>query len=225
MDRWFQDSEIREVGGDERENGDGLFIRGWKAKIIEPLFPFILWLTPFFMLLQSNKCLTSTVGPKDMMKYWVLSFAFLLVAVSVAFAQDDYGFLYGYLEGPYDLVGKWADSQHTYAGKVRLIRENDHLKIVRRIDGMEIEGVGRVETVTPDKIRVLRTGFTQDGQEYEGIYIIDADLDNYARLSGYLYLRAGGTKQPGLEALFIDHDALGAVEKETIPNQPLQEDR
>ena len=33
------------------------------------------------------------------------------------------------------------------------------------------------------------------------------NLDNYGRLSCYLYLQKGGTKIPGLEALFIDRNA------------------
>jgi hypothetical protein len=46
-----------------------------------------------------------------------------------------------------------------------------------------------------------------ESKRYEATYLINSDLDNYARLSGYLYLIQGGTKVAGLEALFIDHQA------------------
>ena len=42
-------------------------------------------------------------------------------------------------------------------------------------------------------------------RHYEATYFFNSDLDNYARLLGYLYVIQGGTKEPGLEALFIDH--------------------
>ena len=45
-------------------------------------------------------------------------------------------------------------------------------------------------------------------RHYEATYFFNSDLDNYARLLGYLYVIQGGTKEPGLEALFIDHQTL-----------------
>ncbi len=65
--------------------------------------------------------------------------------------------------------------------------------------------MGKIDVVTADKIKVLRVTFTENKKEYEATYLIDSDLDNYGRLTGYIYLKAGGTKSPGLEALFSDH--------------------
>ena len=42
-------------------------------------------------------------------------------------------------------------------------------------------------------------------QEYEITYLWRSDLDNYARLSGYLYQPGEKTDSPGMEALFRDH--------------------
>jgi hypothetical protein len=46
--------------------------------------------------------------------------------------------------------------------------------------------------------------FSHRNRDYEATYLIHADLDNYARLTGYLFQASGKTVKPGLEALFID---------------------
>jgi len=54
----------------------------------------------------------------------------------------------------------------------------------------------------------LRVEFVHKGRKYGGTYLIGSDLDNYARLTGYLYLKKGKTTKPGLEALFIERQPL-----------------
>ncbi len=122
--------------------------------------------------------------------------------------SDEIDFLYGFLEGPYHLIGKWPDSNRTYYGKAVLRKADGELEVIRRIEGKEVKAVGKIETATGDKIKVLRIRFTDEKKSYEGTYLIHFDLDNYGRLAGYLYLKEGGTKNPGFEALFIDHQAL-----------------
>ena len=127
-----------------------------------------------------------------------------------AWAQEqgngrDIDFLYRFLQGHYTLVGKFPDSNKTYGGKVILRKKADGLEVIRRINGKEIRGTGRIETATADRIKVLRVRFVDSGKNYEATYLIHSDLDNYARLTGYLYLKKGGTTKPGLEALFTDH--------------------
>jgi hypothetical protein len=116
--------------------------------------------------------------------------------------------LYAFLEGTYHLIGRLPDSKATYAGKVVLKKTDDALQVTRVINNKEIKGLGKIETATADKIKVLRNRFIDENKNYEATYLINSDLDNYARLSGYLYMALDGTKAPGLEALFIDHQAL-----------------
>lgn len=116
--------------------------------------------------------------------------------------------LYAFLEGTYHLIGRLPDSVKKYFGKVVLKKTDDALQVARVINRKEIKGVGKIEAATADEIKVLRIRFIDENKNYEVTYLINSDLDNYARLSGYLYLVKGGAKEPGLEALFIDHQAL-----------------
>jgi hypothetical protein len=63
-------------------------------------------------------------------------------------------------------------------------------------------GTGSIDLATADRIKVLRVRY-QGG--LEGNYLFGSDLDNYARITGYIY-RVGQrtTRNPGLEALFAD---------------------
>ena len=140
-------------------------------------------------------------------RFIVLSF--ILIFVSGVWAQDrEEEFLYSFLQGTYQAIGRWPDSNENYSGKVVLKSKGDHLRVHRTINGKVVEGVGQIDTATADKVKVLTVEFSQEGREYMATYLIDSDLDNYARLSGYIYLKTGKTKSPGLEALFIDHQAL-----------------
>lgn len=56
-----------------------------------------------------------------------------------------------------------------------------------------------------DRIPVLRAHFSTDGQEYEATYLWRSELDNYPRVTGYIYLPKNQTKSPGIEALFPIH--------------------
>lgn len=138
-----------------------------------------------------------------------IAVSLILIVVSGGWAQDaEVDFLYSFLQGTYQVIGRWPDSNESYNGKIILKSKDDHFQVLRSINGEETEGVGRIATATADKIKVLRVGFTQYGRKYEATYIINSDLDNYARLTGYVFLKTGETKRPGLEALFIDHQSL-----------------
>jgi hypothetical protein len=137
-------------------------------------------------------------------KIKVLVVTAILISVSGAWAQDaEKNFLYGFLEGTYQVIGRWPDSNETYTGKVVLNRKGDHLQVIRSVNGDKVQGVGRIAYITADKISVLKVQFIHHDKDYEATYLIHSDLDNYARLSGHLYLKSGETKQPGMEALFI----------------------
>jgi len=134
--------------------------------------------------------------------------ALISIALSCAWAKEDESdLLYTFLQGTYELVGRWPDSQQTYTGRAVLSKTADFIKVVRTIGGEQIEAVGKIETATADKIKVLRVRFEQDGEQYEATYLIGSDLDNYGRLTGYVYSRERPSGQPGLEALFYDRQA------------------
>jgi len=147
------------------------------------------------------------------MKFFCLLLALLAISILAVWAQgpgnsSEEDSLYAFLEGTYHLIGRLPDSKETYSGKVVLKKTDDALQITRVINGKEIKGVGKLEAATADKVKVLRIRFIDESKRYEATYLVNSDLDNYARLSGYLYLIQGGTKVPGLETLFIDHQAL-----------------
>jgi len=128
-----------------------------------------------------------------------------LIFISGVWAQDtESDFLYAFLQGTYRAIGKWPDTNRMYHGQVVFKNKGDHIQVIRSISGEVIEGVGRIATATADKIKVLRVQFSHGGRSMEATYLIHSDLDNYARLTGHLYFKAGPTRTPGLEALFID---------------------
>ncbi len=116
-------------------------------------------------------------------------------------------FLYNFLKGSYLLIGTQPDSNETYTGNVTVKRKGKELEVIRKITNKTIKGEGRIEYATADRRKVLRVRFVDGNQRYEATYLICSDLDNYARLTGYVYLKDGRTKVPGLEAWFIDPDA------------------
>jgi hypothetical protein len=139
-----------------------------------------------------------------------LFFIVLVCFAQTALADDvkNHEFLYGYLSGTYLVVGQELDSDRTYRGRVIFESRGDHLEVTRIIHGQKIVGVGTIEhALGPDGVNVLRVKFTQDKKKFEITYLWRSDLDNYARLSGYVYQPGKQTKNPGLEALFIDHTA------------------
>lgn len=119
--------------------------------------------------------------------------------------EDNGAFYYDVLQGSYEVIGRHPDSQETYAGKIILRKSGESFKVIRAINNKTTMGTGTIETASADKTYVLRIRFIKDRKDYEATYIISVDLDNYGRLSGYVYLKNGGTKKPGIEALFSDH--------------------
>ena len=138
-----------------------------------------------------------------------LASAALLLYAATVFAQESpKEDLYNFLSGKYLLIGQRPDSKTTYAGSVLLKNSRDSLEVSRTMNGMLTRGTGRITEATADKVQVLEVRFTDGKLGYVATYMIHSDLDNYGRLTGYLYLQDGTTKSPGLEALFIDHRAL-----------------
>lgn len=113
--------------------------------------------------------------------------------------------LLSFLEGSYEVVGKYPECKGTYWGTMTLMRKGTELEITRNIKGTKSTGSAKVVTVTADNIPVLQAQFSQGKEKLQATYIISTDLDNFARLTGKVYFTGRETKSPGLEALFINH--------------------
>ncbi|MFH2011989.1 MAG: hypothetical protein ABIJ37_04675 [Pseudomonadota bacterium] len=145
---------------------------------------------------------------KNIIKVMLLSGVLLALVSQLAIADniENHEFLYGYLAGHYIVIGKELDSEKTYYGKVVFSYEDERLIVMRDIQGQIVKGEGKIEHILGlDEANVLRVRFVQAGKKYEITYLWRSDLDNYARLSGYLYEPGKKTDKPGMEVLFIDH--------------------
>lgn len=116
-------------------------------------------------------------------------------------------FLSEFVLGKYLLVGKNVDSTNTYYGHVEIYSEEEGLKVRRKIGSETVLGSAKIENAERGGVKVLRVTFESEGQLYKNTCLIHGDLDNYARISCYLYLSEGKTEQPGLEVLFVDRSA------------------
>ena len=107
------------------------------------------------------------------------------------------------ISGHYEVVGRRCDSEKLFSGTITIDETKPNVFTVTRIiDGKTSLGSGQVESVTPDKIPVLRIRFVENGENMEGTFQWRADLDNDGRLSGYVFPKGYQGKKPGLEALF-----------------------
>ncbi|MDD5333462.1 MAG: hypothetical protein PHS32_06925 [Rhodoferax sp.] len=111
-----------------------------------------------------------------------------------------------YLSGSYVVIGKHADSEKTYTGRMTVSLAEQVLKIVRVIGGRSTEATGTMDAATPDRIPVLRVSFKEHGKLHEETCMVSSDLDNYPRVS--CYVQHNFTKKVGLEAWFSDHGQL-----------------
>ena len=67
-------------------------------------------------------------------------------------------------------------------------------------------GKAAVEKALHGETEVLRIIFREADTDYEETCLISGDLDNYARLTCYLYRPGVKTDDPGLEAFFIKRE-------------------
>jgi hypothetical protein len=142
----------------------------------------------------------------------VYSALLLFIFSSFVFAEgplkdkDQEDSLLSFLEGSYEVVGKYPEGKGTYLGTMTLTRKGNELQITRNIKSKKEAGSARIITVTADNIPVLQADFMDGKQKIRATYITSTDLDNYARLTGKVYFTGRETKTPGLEALFINHN-------------------
>jgi len=129
----------------------------------------------------------------------------LLVVISGSIrGQDDLEDRYAFLVGNYELIGRRADSEKTYAGMMSIAYDGKQCTVTRTIGGKAISGTGDIRSAIHGEARVFHIAFTDGGKQFEATYLMHVDLDNYARLSGYVYTK--DTRKPGLEALFISEE-------------------
>ena len=139
------------------------------------------------------------------MRYIPLLLVISILLSSVQAADSGKEFLADFVIGKYLLVGKKVDSFATYFGHVELFNGHGSLKIKRHIGGKTVLGQATIESAVQGDATVLRMRFDDNGAAYENNCLIQSDLDNYARISCYLYQPGVRTLNPGLEVLFIDH--------------------
>ena len=141
---------------------------------------------------------------RTFLSFTVLTPLFLMLSAATTRAAEkkpDAEFLLGFLAGNYRLIGQKPDSGATYSGRLTLQQRGRAFHFTRTINRVTTEGTASIET-TSEGSAVLRMRFPFDGVEHEATYLWQSDLDNYPRLTGYVYRLKGATKSPGLEALF-----------------------
>lgn len=134
-----------------------------------------------------------------------VSIFFAMAAISPAEQQDtreQEDFLNS-LIGSYHVIGLFPDTRKTYSGEVNISRTGDRLIIERKINGVKTRGESSVQSATADNIPVIRAAWKQGKIEYGATYLLHTDLDNYPRLTGYVYRSGKQSAAPGLEALFF----------------------
>ena len=139
----------------------------------------------------------------DKMKAAIICSVLSLASAGVHADASQQQFLSEFVSGQYQLIGKGPDSDRTYSGQVGIFSESGKLRFLRVIAGNTVSGEAAIEEAVHGEANVLRMRFNENGVDYEDTCLIQSDLDNYARISCYLYRQDGTTREPGIEALFI----------------------
>ncbi|HOF01548.1 MAG TPA: hypothetical protein PK385_10455 [Spirochaetota bacterium] len=132
-----------------------------------------------------------------------------LVTLSLFAEKIDEENALAFLSGNYILIGKKINSKKTYSGRIRLQynEKEKRLDIKRVVAGVTSEGIATIEYALSDQIPVLKIKFTEKNVKYEGVFLWRGDLDNFGRISGYIYFADDqSVEDPGLEAYFISQD-------------------
>ena len=108
-----------------------------------------------------------------------------------------------YIQGTYILIGKKLDSPDTYFGEISITQSGSQLVVHRTISGQVTHGTASIEHATSDHTPVMRIRFNENHMNFEETCVVANDLDNYARITCYLYIPGVKTRNPGMEAFFI----------------------
>ena len=140
------------------------------------------------------------------MKKILISTLVAMILTFPAIAKDEVNseqkeFLAGFVSGSYSVIGREPDSGKTYSGKVEIFKKNGKMQYIRTTEGEIVKGTASIEITSPPEVEVLRIQFDKNNKNYEGTFLIDSDLDNNGRLSGYVYLKNGKNKIAWLRSL------------------------
>jgi hypothetical protein len=139
------------------------------------------------------------------MKYHLPLIGMLFLgSINVSSAQNDFP-PEGFMDGSYVVIGRLPDSKQTYQGTLDITISNQVLNVARVINAQKIIATGKFET-TSENARVLKLNFDSKGKKYEESCLVMSDLDNYARVTCYVFEKT--TKKVGLETWFSDHGQL-----------------
>jgi hypothetical protein len=133
----------------------------------------------------------------------------LLVLISItniSYSKDsEESFLAGFIMGKYHLIGKALNEDKSYIGSIEFSQNENEGDIVftKTIDHNKIKGTAKIEKTVSEGSNVLRLHFKSENKVFEQTCLVNSDLDNYARISCYLYEKNITTDNPGLEAFFI----------------------
>lgn len=139
------------------------------------------------------------------MKYHLSLIGMLFLGIiSTSNAQNDFP-PEGFMDGAYVVIGRLPDSNQTYQGTIGVTSSNQVLSMTRVINGQKTIALGKFET-TSENAQVLKISFESKGKKYEESCLVVSDLDNYARVTCYVYQQS--TKKVGLETWFSNHGQL-----------------
>lgn len=123
--------------------------------------------------------------------------------------NDDHVGMAAFYAGTYVLVGKQLDSDDTFVGTIVLEQAGDRLEGYRLVSGVRTKVSATIEhPLCCESAHLLRIKFKDGDRELEGSYLLDSDLDNYGRLSGFVFDPNQRSDWPGMEVLFFDKRSI-----------------
>jgi len=140
-----------------------------------------------------------------------LSAAVIVQADQSAIDKEQEDFLLSSLVGSYQVIGRLPESRKLYSGEIKIRRTGDRLNrliLERLINGVKIKCEATIESATADDVPVLRTAWKQGNVNYGATYLVHTDLDNFPRMTAYIYYSDRKTIKPGIEAVFIKESEL-----------------
>jgi len=131
----------------------------------------------------------------------------LSLITSVCHAGEEWESDYPLIAGEYEVIGKRMETGKLFSGSITIKEEKPNVfVVVRVIDGKKITGSGNIELSGSEKTPIFRMRFVENGTAFEGTFLWQSDLDNYGRISGYVYTKDYQGKTPGLESLFAKRE-------------------